>query len=102
MEEVIQDNDSTRHGRARGDLKVVEGERRGVAGINRHHSEGLKAFPFVPVERKLSRAAHVVVAQAQKTWFKLKALLSFSQSKFETRCFQDGVKLALPYHVERG
>ena len=42
-----------------------------------------------------------VVAQAQKTRFKLKALLSFSQSKFETRCFQAGVKLALPY-LEHG
>ena len=40
-----------------------------------------------------------VVAQAQKTRFKLKAMLSFSVSNFETMCFQAGVKLALPYRA---
>ena len=37
----------------------------------------------------------VVGVQAQKPGFKLKALLSFSQSKFETGCFQSRVSLHL-------
>ena len=40
-----------------------------------------------------------VMAQAQKPGFKLKAPLYFSQSKFETRCFQVRVELAPPYRV---
>ena len=41
-------------------------------------------------------SAHDVEVQAQEPRFKLKALLSFSQSNFETgRCFQAGVSLHL-------
>ena len=41
----------------------------------------------------------VGVAQAQKQGFKLKALLSFSQSNFETGCFQARVELPSPHLV---
>ena len=42
-----------------------------------------------------------LVAQAQTTgWFKLKALLSFSQSNFEAGRFQAGVELAPPPHLK--
>ena len=38
-----------------------------------------------------------VGVQAHKPGSSLKALSSISQSTFETRCFQAGVKLALPH-----
>ena len=54
------------------------------------------------VERRLHRPKLLDVGvQAQKPGFKLKALLSFSQSNFETGCFQARVKLAPPYLERR-
>ena len=55
------------------------------------------AEPYPPPLRKLVQRRRDVVAQAQKNRFKLKALLSFSQSNFETGCFQARVELAPPY-----
>ena len=41
--------------------------------------------------------AQGVVAQSSESRFKLKALISFLVSNFETMCFQARVKLALPH-----
>ena len=44
--------------------------------------------------RIIERCARCSAGASSETGFKLKALLSFSLSKFETACFQAGVKLA--------
>ena len=53
-------------------------------------------FISIPVVWVVTRYLDVV-AQARKPGFKLKALLSFAPSKFETECFQARVKLAPPH-----
>ena len=58
--------------------------------------------PFRSFRRRcFSRCRPHCSGASSETRFKLKALLSISQSKFETGCFQARVKLAPPYLVRQ-